>query len=58
MWAQTHYALRPIRMRLIQLQGLHVATTLDRQAEPIEQVILTKAQKDPFFIFYFNKASK
>ncbi|HEY9727007.1 MAG TPA: hypothetical protein V6D50_11220 [Chroococcales cyanobacterium] len=36
-------------MRLIQLQGLHVATTLALQAEPIEQVILTEAQKDSFF---------
>jgi len=34
---------------LRQLQGQSVATTSDMQAELIQQVILTEAQKDPFF---------
>ncbi|HEY9834081.1 MAG TPA: pentapeptide repeat-containing protein [Stenomitos sp.] len=34
---------------LAQLQGLSVATTSETQAELIKQVILTEAQKDPFF---------
>lgn len=34
---------------LNQLQGEDVATTLDQQTELIQQIILTEAQKDPFF---------
>ncbi|MBD2163683.1 pentapeptide repeat-containing protein [Calothrix membranacea FACHB-236] len=34
---------------LNQLQGQSVATTSDQQAELIQQVILTEANKDPFF---------
>lgn len=38
-----------IQNLLVQLQGLRVAATLDMQAELIKQIILTEAQKDPFF---------
>lgn len=38
---------------LEQFQSLSVATTLEKQAELIEQVILTEAQKDPIFKQFF-----
>jgi len=40
----------PVAQNLLnQLQGQDVATTLDKQTELIQQIILTEAQKDPCF---------
>jgi hypothetical protein len=42
--------ITPVAQNLLaQLQGKRVATTSHQQAELIQQVILTEAQKDPFF---------
>lgn len=43
---------------LEQLQNLNVATTLEKQAALIEQVILTEAQKDPIFKQFFIQQGK